>query len=275
LTPQQVAEIERLVNERVVENAGVSWSEVPYADVKSRKDVMQFFGDKYGELVRVVQVGGQSGGLNGYSMELCGGTHTRATGEIGLFRIVGENAIAAGVRRIEAVAGLTAFDAMRLDRELIRSLAAKANSPVAELEKKLDALLAHQKELEKALKAASQREAAGKAKEFLARAETIQGIPAIVANLGAIDADAALALVEALRGQFKGVVVVGSSGGSVAVMASVSPEYVAKVQAGKIVQAITPIVGGKGGGKPDFARGGGKDASKLDEALATVRTLLG
>jgi alanyl-tRNA synthetase len=275
LTPQQVADIERLVNERVVENAGVSWSEVPYADVKSRKDVMQFFGDKYGELVRVVQVGGQSGGLNGYSMELCGGTHTRATGEIGLFRIVGENAIAAGVRRIEAVAGLTAFDAMRLDRELIRSLAAKANSPVAELEKKLDALLAHQKELEKALKAASQREAAGKAKEFLARAETIQGIPAIVANLGAIDADAALALVEALRGQFKGVVVVGSSGGSVAVMASVSPEYVAKVQAGKIVQAITPIVGGKGGGKPDFARGGGKDASKLDEALATVRTLLG
>ncbi len=274
LTPQQVADIEKLVNERVVDNAGVSWSEVPYTEVKSRADVMQFFGDKYGDVVRVVQVGGTAGALNGYSMELCGGTHTRATGEIGLFRIVGENAIAAGVRRIEAVAGLTAFDAMRVDRELLRSLASKANSPLGELEKKLDSLLAHQRELEKALKAASQREAAGRAKEFLARAETIQGIPAIIANLGSTDADAALALVEALRGQFKGVVVVGSSGGSVAVMASVSPEFTARLQAGKIIQLIAPIVGGKGGGKPDFARGGGKDAAKLDEALAKARSLV-
>ncbi|HEX5219407.1 MAG TPA: alanine--tRNA ligase-related protein, partial [Verrucomicrobiae bacterium] len=88
LTPQQVADIERLVNERIVENAGVSWTEVLYNDVKSRKDVMQFFGDKYGDTVRVVQIGGEAGQLNGYSMELCGGTHTRATGEIGLFRIV-------------------------------------------------------------------------------------------------------------------------------------------------------------------------------------------
>ena len=125
LTPAQVADIERLVNERIVENAGVSWTEVPHADVKSRKDVMQFFGDKYGDTVRVVQIGGAANKLDGYSMELCGGTHTRATGEIGLFRIVGENAIAAGVRRIEAVAGLTAFDAMRLDRELIRTVAGK------------------------------------------------------------------------------------------------------------------------------------------------------
>ena len=109
LTPQQVADIEKLVNERILENAGVSWTEVPYADVKSRKDVMQFFGDKYGDTVRVVQIGGHAGKLDGYSMELCGGTHTRATGEIGLFRIVGENAIAAGVRRIEAVAGLEAY----------------------------------------------------------------------------------------------------------------------------------------------------------------------
>ena len=90
LTPQQVADIEKLVNERILENAGVSWTEVPYAEVKSRKDVMQFFGDKYGDTVRVVQIGGHAAKLDGYSMELCGGTHTRATGEIGLFRIVGE-----------------------------------------------------------------------------------------------------------------------------------------------------------------------------------------
>ncbi|HEX9047526.1 MAG TPA: alanine--tRNA ligase, partial [Verrucomicrobiae bacterium] len=185
LTPQQVADIERLVNERIVENAGVSWTEVPYGEVKGRKDVMQFFGEKYGDSVRVVQVGGSAHKLNGYSMELCGGTHTRATGEIGLFRIVGENAIAAGVRRIEAVAGLEAYGVANEQLQLIRSIAGKINSPVHELEKKVEALLAHQKELEKALKAAQQREAAGNAKELLAQAATINGIPAIIANLGA------------------------------------------------------------------------------------------
>jgi alanyl-tRNA synthetase len=109
LTPAQVADIEKLVNERILENAGVSWTEVAHADVKQRKDVMQFFGDKYGDTVRVVQIGGDAKKLNGYSMELCGGTHTRATGEIGLFRIVSEAAVAAGVRRIEGVAGLEAY----------------------------------------------------------------------------------------------------------------------------------------------------------------------
>src|SRR6202008_4652392 len=109
LTTAQVSDIEKLVNERILENAGVSWMEVPHADVKNRKDVMQFFGDKYGDVVRVVQIGGHAGKLDGYSMELCGGTHTRATGEIGLFRIVSEAAVAAGVRRIEAVAGFEAY----------------------------------------------------------------------------------------------------------------------------------------------------------------------
>jgi alanyl-tRNA synthetase len=275
LTASQVSDIERLVNERIVDNAVVSWTNAAYADVKGRKDVMQFFGDKYGDVVRVVQIGGKSGGLDGYSMELCGGTHTRATGEIGLFRIVGENAIAAGVRRIEAVAGLNAFDAMRGDRELIRSLGGALNAPLGELEKKVEALLAHQKELEKALKAASQREAAGRAKGMIGQAVTLQGIPAIIENLGGMDADAAMAVVEALRSQFQGVVVLGSSGGGVALMASVSSDFTAKIQAGRIIQAIAPIVGGKGGGKPDFARGGGKDASKIDEALAKARGLIG
>src|SRR5678810_1131042 len=118
-------DVEKLVNERIVENAGVSWTEVPYVEVKARPDVMQFFGDKYGETVRVVQIGGHATRLDGYSMELCGGTHTRATGEIGLFRIVGENAIAAGVRRIEAVAGLHAYDVANQQLQLIRNIAGK------------------------------------------------------------------------------------------------------------------------------------------------------
>jgi alanyl-tRNA synthetase len=295
LTPAQVADIEKLVNERIVENACVSWTEVPYADVKSRKDVMQFFGDKYGDTVRVVQIGGKPTALDGYSMELCGGTHTRATGEIGLFRIVGEGAIAAGVRRIEAVAGLTAYDVMRLDRELIKNVAGKVNSPIHELEKKIESLLMHQRELERHLKAAQQREASSAASALLEKVQTVNGVPAIIHNLGLADGDFLQEVADSLKGRFKGVIVLGGYtagneviaeaapgvkerhivGRSVALIAAVTPDFTSKVQAGKIIQTIAPIVGGKGGGRPDNARGGGKDASKLDEALAKARTQLG
>ena len=274
LTPAQVAEIEKLVNERILENAGVSWTEVAHADVKNRKDVMQFFGDKYGDTVRVVQIGGGAGKLDGYSMELCGGTHTRATGEIGLFRILGESAIAAGVRRIEAVAGLTAYDVMKLDRELIKTVAGKVNSPVHELDKKIEALLAHQKELEKQIKAAQQREASNAASELLERVQTINGTPAIIHNVGGVDGDFLQATADSLKGRFQGVIVLGgATNGAVSLIAAVSPDFTARIQAGKIIQAIASIIGGKGGGKPDNARGGGKDAGKLDEALAKAKTL--
>jgi len=276
LTPAQVADIEKLVNERIVENAGVSWTEVPHTDVKNRKDVMQFFGDKYGDTVRVVQIGGAAGKLDGYSMELCGGTHTRATGEIGLFRIIGESAIAAGVRRIEAVAGLTAYDVMKLDRELIKTVAGKVNSPIHELEKKIESLLAHQKALEKEVQIAMQRNASNAASELLGLAQTVNGIPLITHNLGDATGEFLQAIADALKGRFKGVVVLGGgSESAVTLIATVSPDFTTKVQAGKIIQTIAPIVGGKGGGKPDNARGGGKDATRLEEALAKVKILLG
>jgi alanyl-tRNA synthetase len=276
LTPAQVADLEKLVNERILENAGVSWTEVPYADVKARKDVMQFFGDKYGDSVRVVQIGGHPQNLDGYSMELCGGTHTRATGEIGLFRIVGESAIAAGVRRIEAVAGLEACQQASQQAGLIRTLAARLNTPVAELEKRIELLLAQQKESEKALKAAQQREASNAASELLERVHTLNGIPAIIHNVGAVDGDFLQTVADALKGRFQGVIVLGGGPerGHVALVAAVSPEFTARVQAGNLIKHIAPIVGGKGGGRPDNARGGGKDAHRLDEALAQARSLL-
>jgi alanyl-tRNA synthetase/REP element-mobilizing transposase RayT len=275
LTPAQVADIEKLVNERILENAGVSWTEVAHADVKNRKDVMQFFGDKYGDTVRVVQIGGGAHKLDGYSMELCGGTHTRATGEIGLFRIVGESAIAAGVRRIEAIAGLEAYGVANAQLQLIRSLAGKINSPVGELEKKIEAMLAQQKELEKQVKAAQQREASNAASELLERVHAVNGTPAIIHNVGGVDGEFLQAVADALKSQFKGVVVLGgAANGAVTLIASVSADFTAKIQAGKIIQQIAPIVGGKGGGKPDNARGGGKDAAKLDEALAKAKSLL-
>jgi alanyl-tRNA synthetase/REP element-mobilizing transposase RayT len=276
LTPEQIADIEKLVNERILENAVVSWTEVPYADVKGRKDVMQFFGDKYGDTVRVVQIGGAAHKLDGYSMELCGGTHTRATGEIGLFRIVSESAVAAGVRRIEAVAGLTAYDVMKLDRELIKAVAGKVNSPIHELEKKIESLLAQQKALEHQVRVAMQRNASNAASELLKLAQTVNGIPLITHNLGDANGDFLQAVVDSLKARFQGVIVLGGgSGSAVALVAAVTPEFTAKVQAGKIIQTIAPIVGGKGGGKPDNARGGGKDAAKIDEALAKAKSLLG
>jgi alanyl-tRNA synthetase len=275
LTPQQVADVERLVNERILENAFVSWTEVGYADVKARPDIMQFFGDKYGDRVRMVQVGGKAAALDGYSMELCGGTHTRATGEIGLFRIVGESAIAAGIRRIEAVSGLEAYKRANEELQLIKTVAGKVNSPVGELEKKIEALLAHQKDLEKQLKGMQQQQAAETARGLVAKAQTFGSTPAIVENLGAADGDFLQSVADALKGQFKGVVVLGGAANSaVSLVATVAPELTKKIQAGKIIQAIAPIVGGKGGGRPDNARGGGKDVGKLNEALAKVKSLL-
>lgn len=275
LTPQQVADIEQLVNERIWENAGVSWTEVPHAEVKDRKDVMQFFGDKYGEVVRVVQIGGAAHRLDGYSMELCGGTHTRATGEIGLFRIVSEAAVAAGVRRIEAVAGRAAYELANAQGHLIKTLAGKVNSPLHELEKKVEALLAHQKELEKALKQSIARNAAQTASWLLGRGEMVNGVPLITQIFPDGDGEYLQAVVDAVKSRYQGVIVVGGAGGgAVTLLAAVTPEFTAKAQAGRIIRAIAPIVGGKGGGKPDSARGGGKDASQLEAALAKVKTLL-
>ncbi len=270
LTPQQVSDIEKLVNERIVENAPVSWSEVKYTDVKSRPEIMQAFGEKYGDTVRVVQIGGTPDALDGYSMELCGGTHIRRTGQIGLFKILSEAATGAGIRRIEAVAGLPAYEQAAADATRLKQLATKIGAPLPDLEKKIDLLLEQTKALEKALKSAQQREAATRAKELLPRAEG----PVLIANLGDVDGDYAMAVSDALKSLFNGIVVLGTTGGgNVALIATVSKDHQAKIQAGKIIQSIAPLVGGKGGGKPDFARGGGKEVSGLDAALAEAKRL--
>ena len=275
LTPEQVADVERLVNERILENAPVTWTEVKYNHIKDRKDIRQFFGEKYGDWVRVLQIGGKPAALDGYSMELCGGTHVRGTGEIGMFRILAESAIAAGIRRIEAVAGLEAYKQANEQLQLIKALSGKVNSPVGELEKKIESLLAQQKEMEKERKAMQQKQATEIARGFAAKAQSVGQVPAIVENLGAADGDFLQAIAESLRGQFKGVAVLGGvADNTVALVATVSPELTKKIQAGKIIQAIAPIVGGKGGGRPDNARGGGKDVSKVNEALAKVLELL-
>ena len=233
---------------------------------------MQFFGDKYGEQVRLVQIGGQPHAGNGYSMELCGGTHVRSTGEIGLFRIVSEGAVAAGIRRIEALAGLEGWRAGQDDRERLRSLSAKLNAPVADLEKKLESVLTQQKELEKVLKVIRQREANALTRNLLDRRDLIGSVPVIIADLGEVDGNTLQSVADALKSHFDGVVVLGGAvGGSVALVATVGKEYTDKIAAGKIIQSIAPVIEGKGGGRAEAARGAGKVASKLNEALEMAR----
>ena len=269
LTPQQVSDVENLVNTHTLLNSPVGWLEVPYAEVRGRGDIMQFFGDKYGESVRVVQIGGRPGGMDGYSMELCAGTHVRATGQLGAFKIVSEGAISAGVRRIEAVAGQAALG-------FFREQAAAQSKRVEELEAKLAEL---NKSQEKDKANALRRDAAAYAENALAKVDTAANVPRIIDNvpLGTAGAELLPTILNALKGrQFKGVAVLaGVTEGTAHLAVSVSPEFVGRFNAGKLVQQLASIVGGKGGGKADQARGAGKDPSKVDALLKKAGTMLG
>jgi alanyl-tRNA synthetase len=298
LSPQQKRDVERLVNEKIAENVQVSATEIAYAEAKKRSDIQQFFGDKYGETVRVVQIGGEAGKLNGYSMELCGGTHVRATGDIGSFRIVREEAIAAGIRRIEAVAGEAAkdwakheaarqeerFEALMRKKTGIAVLPAFVeNAETAAMLQQVDARAAHLEKLEtevhewqkqqaKASEADLKNRAATVAKELRAAHATEK---AIVAEIADADGKLLQSVADALKSHFSGpIFLAGAIDGRVALVASVPKEMTSQFQANKLIQEIAPIVGGKGGGRPDNAQGAGKDPSKIDAALARARALL-
>ncbi len=269
LTPEQVSDVENLVNAHTLLNSPVGWQEVPFSEVRGRPDIMQFFGDKYGDLVRVVQIGGRPGGMDGYSMELCAGTHVRATGQLGAFKIVSEGAISAGVRRIEAVAGQAALG-------FFREQAAAQGKRVEELEAKLAELTKAQ---EKDKASAVKRDAEAFVEKSLPKLDAAANVPRIIENvpLGEAGAELLPAILNGLKGRkFKGVaVLIGVAEGTVHVAVGVSPEFTNRFNAGKIVQQLASIVGGKGGGKADQARGAGKDVGKVDAALKKAGTMLG
>jgi alanyl-tRNA synthetase/REP element-mobilizing transposase RayT len=299
LTPQQRRDVEKLVNEKIAANAPVSWTEIPYAEVKKRSDIQQFFGEKYGDTVRVLQIGGAPHALNGYSMELCGGTHVRSTGEIGPFRVVKEEAIAAGTRRIEAVAGDAArawakqeaarqqekFDALaRKKPDLLVLPAFENEADTAEMLKQIDARSAHlekfelevhewEKQSAKAIEAELKSRAAQIANE-LTRSHA--GEKFWVAEVQDGDGKLLQAVADALKSKFSGpIFLAGAKDGNVALIAAVPKELTTKFQANKLIQQVAPIVGGKGGGRAESAQGAGNDASKVAEALARARELLG
>jgi alanyl-tRNA synthetase len=259
--PEQLRQIERLVNDKVLDNAKVQIYETEFD--KKPADTLAFFGEKYGKVVRVVDIGG-------YSRELCGGTHVTTTGEIGLVKIVAEMAIAAGTRRIEAVAGQAALDLVADHEVELYAAAARLHTNPTEVDKRLEALLAQNAELEKQVAAFRQKESAGLADTLAAKAVNKDGLKFVSAVVTAETPEALRSLgAQVLAKVGDGVVQLGAAFGEKAtVVAFCSPAAIkAGFQAGKLVSELSAKLGGKGGGKPDFAMGGGKEPGKLAEVL--------
>jgi alanyl-tRNA synthetase len=298
LTPEQKRDVEKLVNDKIAEDAPVSWSEIPFAEAKQRKDIIQFFGEKYGDTVRVLQIGGAPHALNGYSMELCGGTHVRSTAEIGPFRIVKEEAIAAGTRRIEAVAGdaARAWASQESERqqEKFEALARKkaeipalpyfnTEADTAEMLQQISARVAHLEKVDAEVREWEKKTAKSAEAELKSNAAQIAselarshaGKNFCVVEVPDADGKLLQVVVDALKSKFKGpIFLVGTRDGSVALFASVPKEMTSKFQANKLIQQVAPIVGGKGGGRPESAQGAGKNADKIKTALAEAKRLL-
>jgi len=292
VTAEQLAAIEKLINEKIAADVPVKWEERPYAEVKGDPGILQFFGDKYGDEVRVVSIGD-------FSRELCGGTHVEQSNEVGYFKILSEGAIAAGIRRIEAASGVALKDHLREQikkqeeqYELLRKRKADlaALKPFAgeetpealsrhaeareEFLRQANAEIAqHEKEGAKRAEAGWQSRATQEAPELIAAARMIGEIPFLVHQV----AEAAYLpfLADALKTRWQGVAVLAATEpGKVALLCAVAPTFSKKIQAGKIIQAIAPLVGGKGGGRPELAQGGGTQPENLPAALAKAEDLV-
>ncbi|HWV95351.1 MAG TPA: alanine--tRNA ligase [Vicinamibacterales bacterium] len=270
VTREQLLEIERIVNEQILRNTAVQ------TDVKNTQEAiaagaMALFGEKYGDHVRVVSV-------PGFSVELCGGTHVRATGDIGLFAIVSEGGVAAGVRRIEAITGLDSLTSFQRQRDELGVLAAALNTRPGELAARIGALQDEGKRLLRELQQAKMKAALAPTGPGSPEGDVaeVAGVKLVARQVTGLDKDGLRALVDQHRGQIKsGVVVLASpSDGKVSIVVGVTPDLTKKAPAGQIVKQLAPIVGGGGGGRPDFAEAGGKDPSKIGELLAASRGVI-
>ena len=261
IKPKQLAEIEKICNERLLENGECKWFETPFDN--KPEEVIAFFGDKYGDVVRVVDIGG-------FSKELCGGTHVRATGEIGIIKIASESGIAAGTRRVEAIVGQSAYQHVNDIEATIAQLSKDLSVPAGKIAKKIDTVLARNAELEKQLKSFQQKASGNLAEDLLKTAQETNGIQLIKAVIDAENPNALRGLGSQIFGKLgEGLVVLGANiGGKVSVVAFSSPSSIAAGhKAGDIIRDLTAKLDGRGGGKPDFAMGGGSNAEKLKEVI--------
>ncbi|EUJ11319.1 alanyl-tRNA synthetase [Methylophilaceae bacterium 11] len=263
MTVAQIAQVETIVNTEILANAA---TQARVMDIESaqKTGAMMLFGEKYGDEVRVLDIGS--------SRELCGGTHVSRTGDIGLFKITSESGVAAGVRRVEATTGEGALKLINTQQALITQLANDLKAPAHELANKVAQLNEHAKSLEKELARLKSKLASAQGDDLVAQAIDIAGVKVLAAMLDGADANGLRETMDKLKDKLKSAVIVLSAvnDGKVSLAAGVTQDLIAKVKAGDLVNHVASQVGGKGGGKPDMAMAGGTDPSQLSTALASV-----
>ncbi|MDH5457067.1 MAG: DHHA1 domain-containing protein, partial [Gammaproteobacteria bacterium] len=264
VTPEQLQEIEDLVNAEIRKNVAAATKLMTYDDAIA-SGAMALFGEKYGDKVRVLRLGD-------FSVELCGGTHVERTGDIGVFKITHEGGVASGVRRIEAVTGAGAMEWIDANQRTLGDLAGMLRSTPDQAAAKVEQLLKRTKDLEKELAAAKQALVTGQATDHADAVEEIAGIKVLATRMDGADAKTLRDAVDKFKDRLQNAIVVLGSvdDGKVRLAAGVTRNNTDKVRAGDLIKPVAEQVGGKGGGRPDFAQAGGTDPSKLDQALKSV-----
>jgi alanyl-tRNA synthetase len=268
VSDEQIATIEQLVNAEILANAATQARVLPLEEAQ-KTGAMMLFGEKYGETVRVLDIGS--------SRELCGGTHVGRTGDIGLFKVVAESGVAAGIRRVEAVTGDNALAYIGETEKNLERVATLLKATPAEVPGRVGAVLEQVRALEKELEALKSRLAASQGDGLLAQAVDVKGIKVLAATLQGADAKALRETMDKLKDKLKSaaIVLAAVDGGKVQLAAGVTADQMGKVKAGELVNFVAQQVGGKGGGKPDLAMAGGTDAAALPAALASVAGWVG
>ena len=263
VTDAQILEIEALVNAEILANAPTQ-ARLMAIDEAKQTGAMMLFGEKYGDIVRVLDIG--------TTTELCGGTHVKATGDIGFFTITTEGGVAAGVRRVEAVTGAVALNYVQSMEATLSGLAGKLRATPEELPQRVDAMLGQIKELEKELAAVKGKLASAQGDELVNGAVDVKGVKVLAARLEGADAKTLRATMDKLKDKLKTAVIVLAAvdGDKVQIAAGVTADSTAKVKAGELANHVASQVGGKGGGKPDMAMAGGTEPAKLGAALDSV-----
>lgn len=264
VTPAQIAQIEALVNAEILANTATA-ARVMDIEAAKATGAMMLFGEKYGETVRVLDIG--------TSRELCGGTHVQRTGDIGLFKIVAESGVAAGVRRVEAITGLNALTYLQGLEATVDAAASTLKAPTAELTTRIVSTLEQIKTLEKEVAQLKGKLASSQGDELLGQAVEVQGVKILAAQLEGADAKTLRDTLDKLKDKLKtaAIVLAAVDGDKVQLAAGVTPDTLGKVKAGELVNFVAQQVGGKGGGKPDMAMAGGTQPAALPQALASVQ----
>ncbi|MFA5610782.1 MAG: DHHA1 domain-containing protein, partial [Alcaligenes sp.] len=265
MTAEQIAQVEAIVNDQVLANQAVQAQLMSFDDAVSG-GAMALFGEKYGDEVRVLDIG--------FSRELCGGTHVQRTGDIGLFKIVSEGGVAAGVRRVEAITGTNSLHWVQAQERLLNDASASLRTQPEGLVARISALQAQIKDLEREREQMQSKLAASAGQDLLAQAVPLNDSSRLlVATLQGVEAKALREMADQLKNKLQSAVILLSivADGKVSLVAGVTPDLTAKVKAGDLVGFVASQMGGKGGGRPDMAMGGGTDASVLPQANASVQ----